>query len=150
MLRASDIIPPFDHDVGRSGSADPARPTPADSKEVSGGREVQDVRRATPGADSPAGGPPLNECADIPQFDLAENILAEQRRAASRRRRGPGRVESDPPAPAAIARPKARDDEPSPQELSELHRVVAEIVARDIDQLCRRSDRHPLGEPWRS
>jgi len=78
---------------------------------------------------------------EIPSYDLAENILAEQRRAAGRRRRGPGRVEDEPVAVAPVGATHA-----SPvQDLPELQRVVAEIVARDIERLCRGPDRLSVG-----
>ena len=117
--------------------------------------------RSTPGAQSrkfPAGNPtkrgrvlratdvippfnqnaqPPQDGAEIPSYDLAENILAEQRRAAGRRRRGPGRVE---PEPAGLAPVGATHASPV-QDLSELQHVVAEIVARDIERLCRRPER---------
>ena len=86
---------------------------------------------------------PREDGMEIPSYDLAENILAEQRRAAGRRRRGPGRVEDEPAAPAPVG---AKNLSPllASQDLLELQRVVAEIVARDIERLCRRPDRSCL------
>lgn len=86
---------------------------------------------------------PPEDGVEIPSYDLAENILAEQRRAAARRRRGPGRVDEEP---VASAHAGAKDLSPLPsriasQDLLELQRVVAEIVARDIERLCRKPDR---------
>jgi len=86
---------------------------------------------------------PPEDGVEIPSYDLAENILAEQRRAAGQRRRGPGRAEAEL---IVSARAGARDLSPLPsgpaaQDLLELQRVVAEIVARDIERLCRRPDR---------
>jgi hypothetical protein len=82
----------------------------------------------------------VEDGGEIPSYDLAENILAEQRRAAGRRRRGPGRVGAGP-----RACPSEGDHSGSPlhasQDLLELQRVVAEIVARDIERLCRKPDR---------
>jgi len=131
VLRATDVIPPFDKD-----------------------------------AQPPEGG------VEIPSYDLAENILAEQRRAAGRRRRGPGRVGAEPAGPAfagatgpqthtsALGRGSPTQNfaleaqsptHASPvqgptqvlpvQDLLALQRVVAEIVARDVERLCRRPDR---------
>jgi len=79
---------------------------------------------ATPGA------------SEIPQFDLAEEIMAEQRKVAATRRKGPAKkVEA------------AKQEKPEPiapiVEMfhipSEEEKVIAEIVARDIQQLCRPS-----------
>jgi hypothetical protein len=81
---------------------------------------------------------------EVPAYDLAENILAEQRRAAGRRRRGPGRTEPEPAA--ALKRPavKVPASDLASQGLLELQRIVAEIVASDIERLCRRPDRSAL------
>ncbi len=86
---------------------------------------------------------PLEDGVEIPSYDLAENILAEQRRAAGQRRRGPGRVGAGPcacPPVLGQSQGSALADLAS-QDLLELQRVVAEIVARDIERLCRRPDR---------
>ncbi len=85
-------------------------------------------------------GQPPEDGVEIPSYDLAENILAEQRRAAGQRRHGPGRGEGEPVAPVSVG---AKDLSPllASQDLLELQRVVAEIVARDIERLCRRPDR---------
>jgi hypothetical protein len=86
---------------------------------------------------------PPEDGVEVPSYDLAQNILAEQRRAAGRRRRGPGRSEQELVAPGHIG---AKNLSPlssglASQDLLELQRVVAEIVARDIERLCRRPDR---------
>ncbi len=93
---------------------------------------------------------PPEDGVKVPSYDLAENILAEQRRAAGRRRRGPGRAGPEPAGAAAVGATgpqthKSAFGSPthaSPaQDLPELQRVVAEIVAHDIERLCRRPDR---------
>ncbi len=106
VLRAADVIPPFEND-----SASSNNPTSRDP---------------------------------IPTFDLAESILAEQRRLASGKRKrarsagSSGAVEPErvrmeetppvhPPAAAALI---------PPYDLAELHQVVAGIVSRDIERLC--------------
>lgn len=96
---------------------------------------------------------PPEDGVEIPSYDLAENILAEQRRAAGRRRRGPGRVEDEPVTPAPVGANHyspvqgAKGFSPllASQDLLELQRVVAEIVARDIERLCRRPERPSAG-----
>jgi hypothetical protein len=92
----------------------------------------------------------------IPSFNLAEQIMAEQRKVSANRRKGPGlkipivEIRPDPkPAaiekpqvpviekPAPIARPtiaaKPFIDEPSTPE----QKLIAKIVARDIQRLRR-------------
>ena len=95
------------------------------------------------------GAQPPEDGLEIPSYDLAENILAEQRQAAGRRRRGPGegggtttddrRQTTEGGAVLRSLSSVLRD--PASQDLLELQRVVAEIVARDIDRLCRKPDR---------
>jgi len=73
----------------------------------------------------------------IPTFNLAEDIMAAQRKISSIRRKAPGqrdRTQSQQPEAAsgsyhAIARPM-----PTP---SQQEQIIAEIVARDIERLCR-------------
>ena len=83
----------------------------------------------------PAGA--VQETSEIPKFDLAEQILAEQRKITAIRRKAPGK------------KPKAPDRQPQAQStdyaikqppsiLSEQEQIVAEIVARDIEKLYRR------------
>ena len=71
---------------------------------------------------------------DIPKFDLAEQILAEQRKLSSVRRKGPGK-RAKAPTPKKV-HPVARIVEPSPM-LPEQERIIAEIVARDIENLVK-------------
>jgi hypothetical protein len=103
-----------------------------------------------PGSAGPAGkGEGINN-TDIPRFDLAEDIMAEQRRLTAVRRKGP-----DSPAPVKLT--------PSPAPSTSLHKqtegavavrpyqsshsfskgfnyisdpVIADIVTRDIERLC--------------
>jgi hypothetical protein len=73
------------------------------------------------------------EVTAIPQFDLAEQIMAEQRKVAATRRKGPGR-KADAPKEGR-SEPAALPVEPALLS-SEEQKVIAEIVARDIQQLC--------------
>ncbi|MHC4430889.1 MAG: hypothetical protein ACYS14_01315 [Planctomycetota bacterium] len=70
----------------------------------------------------------------IPKFDLAEQIMAEQRKSVSEMRKGPAGRMREPKQPRKI--------EPISHAIS-LHgvllgpeQVVAEIVAGDIERLC--------------
>ncbi|MGA2678498.1 MAG: hypothetical protein ABSF37_04245 [Sedimentisphaerales bacterium] len=93
-----------------------------------------DILRAKdiiPGAAGSAGKGDGVSNTDIPRFDLAEDIMAEHRRLTAGRRKGPGGS-----APA--------DKKPflSRYGFSEGFNaagdpVIADIVARDIEQLCR-------------
>lgn len=127
VLRATDIIPPFDN-----------VPAPAESPQPEPDAASDNEWPADSTGDEPS---PDAAADDIPKYDLAENILAEQRRvAARRRRRTPSLPQEELPA-----QPEPRSAEPiladlPSEDLPELQRVVAEIVARDIERLCRRSD----------
>jgi hypothetical protein len=71
----------------------------------------------------------------IPTFDLAESILAEQRRVASGKRRRATSASSRGMGEASSFRPVVQPFGP-PRDLTELHRIVADIVSRDIERLC--------------
>jgi hypothetical protein len=143
-LRARDVIPPFDKCV-ESPEAEscvgPPVPPPSGNEGGSEGYFTPGVSDVAPASLAP-------DAAEIPAYDLAENILAEQRRAAGRRRRGPGRpvetqdLASPPSSRGSGARLSAPDL--ATQDLLELQRVVAEIVAKDIARLCHRPERPVL------
>ena len=118
-LRATDVIPPF----GKSAP-------PSDNGEA----DAEQARALSSKAGDGA----------IPAYDLAENILAEQRRAAGRRRRGPVRVPEEPAVLPEKPAMRVLATDLASQNLLELQRIVAEIVAKDIERLCRRPDRSAL------
>ncbi len=106
ILRAADVIPPFNQDMTQ--------------------------------ADEPA------DPAEIPTFDLADNMLAEHRQMAARRRKAPSQMQTEPEI-RAERRVMSHVVEPPSQDLREMQRVVAEIVARDIQRLCSRPGMPPRG-----
>jgi hypothetical protein len=72
----------------------------------------------------------------IPSFDLAEEIMAEQRKITAIRRKAPGQKTE-----AQRSEPQAQPadytiEQPTPT-LSVQEKIIAEIVARDIERLCR-------------
>lgn len=76
------------------------------------------------------------EKSEIPSFDLAEDIMAEQRKITAIRRKAPGKKTE-----AQRAEPQAPPfdhtiEQPTPA-MSEQEKIIAEIVARDIEKLCR-------------
>ena len=76
----------------------------------------------------------MEERNGIPKFDLAEQIMAEQRKSASVRRKGPVKRVRPPMQPRKIE-PISHAIRLQPVSLGQEH-VVAEIVARDIERLC--------------
>jgi len=75
----------------------------------------------------------MHETGGIPKFDLAEQIMAEQRKIAATKRKGPGR-KVEPPKPPRKSHSSAAYAAPPPI-LSEQQRIIAEIVSRDIKKL---------------
>ncbi len=77
----------------------------------------------------------MEERNGIPKFDLADQIMSEQRKSTSVRRKGPAkrarspkqRREADLVGHAIGAQPVSLGQD----------QVIADIVARDIDMLCR-------------
>ena len=76
----------------------------------------------------------MQETNDIPKFDLAEQIMAEHRKITAVRRKGPGKMAS-PPKKQHPAESVTRNVVPGPI-LSGSEQIIAEIVARDIENLC--------------
>jgi hypothetical protein len=159
VLRATDVIPPYDKAPPQVDEPDNGAegPTLAQARQQQPKRERKVARPPEMGSDGGSMGlaeqtpaPPV-----IPTFDLAEHILAEHRRTAAQRRKAPGQMQAEPEtvperaaANACVIEPPLPPLPPSPpsapsQDLLELHRVVAEIVARDIERLCRQPSRPP-------
>jgi hypothetical protein len=106
--------------------------------------DILRARDIIPGADSPAGKNEGVSNTDIPQFDLAEDIMAEQRRLIAGRRKGPGNpAPVNPPSAPRLSTPlPARKQFVSIYGFSNgfnaaADPVIADIVARDIERLCR-------------
>jgi hypothetical protein len=76
----------------------------------------------------------MNKPMEIPKFDLAEQILAEQRKIAAVRRKGPGK-RAKAPKPQTVKAPIHPVERPSI--CVEQERIIAEIVARDIENLIK-------------
>lgn len=79
---------------------------------------------------------PRQEKTEIPSFDLAEEIMAEQRRITAIRRKAPGGKTEVQRLKPEVQPVDHIIEEPKPT-LSEQEKIIAEIVARDIERLCR-------------
>jgi len=80
------------------------------------------------------------EKAEIPTFDLAEEIMAEQRKITAVKRKAPGKItEAQKAEPQAEPVGYTTIEQPAPT-LPEQDEIIAEIVARDIERLCRGYD----------
>lgn len=142
VLRAEDIVPPYGEDAGRNGSPQKAKtggnealPSQKKGRQVSTGRSP--VAGRAPAKGRGAGTQEVaRQGGGIPTFDLGQQILAEQRKVAAVKRRGPG-IRGAAPAKVPQAEQVSNRDRRPGVELSERDRIIAEIVARDIGRLCR-------------
>jgi len=142
VLRAEDIVPPYGEDTGRNGSPQKAKtggnealPSQKKGKQVSTGKPP--VAGKAPAKGRGAGPQEVaRQGSGIPTFDLGRQILAEQRKAAAVKRKGPGIRGAAPPG-ISQAQLASDADGRVGAELSERDRIIAEIVARDIGRLCR-------------
>jgi hypothetical protein len=76
----------------------------------------------------------MQETNEIPKFDLAKQIMAEHRKVTAVRRKGPAKNAKLPKRqhPAELIARKV-----TPESIvSGPDRIIAEIVARDIENLC--------------
>jgi len=142
VLRAEDVVPPYGEDAARDKSPQKAKTggneaLPSQKK----GRQVSTGKSPVAGK-TPAKGRGAREQevarqgSEIPTFDLGQQILAEQRKVAAVKRKGPGMRGAAPPR-IPQAQPASGTDGRLGAELSERDRIIAEIVARDIGRLCR-------------
>ena len=87
-------------------------------------------------------GSPTNDPADgsnkpdIPQFDLAEDIMAEHRRLTASRRKGPGGKAQYAVTPVMPSQAESYFSPSAPK----WDPIIADIVARDIARLCGETD----------
>ncbi|MFH1615170.1 MAG: hypothetical protein ABIG61_08825 [Planctomycetota bacterium] len=79
---------------------------------------------------------PGQEQGGIPKFDLAEQIMAEQRRITSVRRKGPGQ-KSEASQKQMNNKPDIGQDNHKQDIKSQSDQIIAAIVAEDIERLCR-------------
>jgi len=76
------------------------------------------------------------EKTEIPRFDLAEEIMAEQRKITAIRRKAPGKKNEAQEAELQAGPVGYTVEQPTPGQ-SEQTRIIAEIVTRDIERMCR-------------
>lgn len=73
---------------------------------------------------------------EVPQFNLAEQIMAEQRKTAAVKRKAPGARAAPARSPSAPKKTSGFMVSISPR-VSNHAKIVAEIVAGDIREFCR-------------
>ena len=107
VIRADDIVPPYNKEKSRE----------------------QDL----PTTES---GDAVLKTSEIPKFDLAEQIMAEQRKVTAIRRKAPGKKTKAPDLQPRIQSTGCAIKQPPPT-LPENELIIAEIVTRDIEKLYR-------------
>lgn len=134
VLCARDIMPPHKEDAREEPKTpkDSERAASPTAETESVGKEKEEDTVQAPKEDAEA----QRKESEIPRFDLAEKIMAEQRKITAIKRRAPGKqIEpktkgpADKPAGHTIAQPTSA----TPLE----HKIIADIVARDIERLLR-------------
>jgi hypothetical protein len=149
ILRARNIIPPHDNTTPKNPATQNSTietAPPSDATEISTYEDTSSIpietipaKETTPlprPAESVSKKEEAEETLEIPSFDLAEEIMAEQRKITAIRRKAPGQK-------TEVQRLKPETqivdhiiDQPKPL-LSEQEKIIAEIVAKDIEKLCR-------------
>ena len=145
VIRADDIVPPYNKEKHRE--QDLPTTQAGRRKDISSqDGHKQTLKEATPSlsasrpqhAETGATGPGdvVLKVNEIPKFDLAEQIMAEQRKITAIRRKAPGKKTKTPDQRPRIQSTGYAIKQPPPT-LSEHERIIAEIVARDIGKLYR-------------
>lgn len=144
VLRAADILSPYNRETGRE--QDSQKPK-ANREETSPSQEerkhpLKDISRRFAkeklmpveytSAEGAGAGPQRSE---IPKFDLAKEIMAEQRKITAIKRKAPGK-ETEASSEEKEAKSIGYAIEQLMQPLPE-QQIIAEIVARDIEKLCK-------------
>ena len=147
VLRAKDIIPPLrttsgaeavSHEPGHNKPHPPAELQKQPEKEPSPG-SVPEIRAQQIKPVEGIQAEVINtehRRSEIPRFNLAEKIMAEQRRITAVRRKGPGQTDEGQKQVQEVESVSDTKEQMS-AELSEQEQIIVEIVARDVERLCR-------------
>lgn len=144
VLRAEDIVPPYNKEkhpeqdlsttqAGRIKDVPSQNGRKQTLKEAASSLSASQVQHAEISATEP--GDVVQQVNEIPKFDLAEQIMAEQRKITAIRRKAPGQKTKTPDHRPTIV--STNYDVEPPRELSEKELIIAEIVTRDIEKLYR-------------
>ena len=123
ILRARDIVPPYKKET---------RQEPKSQKIGENTTQAQVEQIKTAKATSVGAEGPEQKRTEIPRFDLAEKIMAEQRRITAVRRKAPGKKTAAQGQESEVESIGYTIGQPT-QALSEQERIITEIVARDIE-----------------
>jgi hypothetical protein len=74
----------------------------------------------------------------IPKFELHEQILGQERKISASARKAPGQKKQEPESQAQSGLiPDADSQQKSNEKEKDTDHIISEIVARDIEKLCR-------------
>ena len=121
VLRAEDIVPPFNPQKLR----EKLLRERASSLTANQQRATED--------DRPESSDMSQKVNEIPKFDLAEQIMAAQRKITSVRRKAPGRKAKS--NDLKLCTEPLGSGIKQPPEISEIDPIISEIVTRDIEKL---------------
>ncbi len=143
-LRAGDITPPYDNEEDlkqghQKDKADNKKDSSAQKKRHLETSIPQNSNNSLKPSEDSEGRRHGNEHQKgaIPKFDLAEDIMAEQRKISAARRRAPNKKFQVQSYQEQVQYTGFLSSLPAPV-LSEQEQIIAEIVARDIYKLCGR------------
>ena len=143
VLRASDIALPYNKGISQKQNSQKKQTGKTEAvssqnqqKQPSEKKPSQSVRNKAKRAQelSVESANNVQQTNEIPQFDLAEQILAEQRKIAAIRRKAP---DKRPEIPKQEQQVKSIGLTIKPPILLEQEQIIAQIVARDIEKLRR-------------
>ena len=74
----------------------------------------------------------------IPKFELHKQILGQERKISASVRKAPGQKKQEPESQVRLGLvPDADSRQKSNEKENETEHIISEIVARDIERLCR-------------
>ncbi|MHC4149406.1 MAG: hypothetical protein ACYSR5_07975 [Planctomycetota bacterium] len=137
VLRARDIMPPYKKtaEEDKSHTTGENTTSPADALETTTDKEK--TERIGPIEEKPVSAAEVEqERSEIPRFDLAEEIMAEQRKISATRRKAPGKTFEAHKAEREVEAVGHATWWSTPAQPYQ-QQIITEIVARDIESLCR-------------
>jgi hypothetical protein len=137
ILRARNIIPPHDDTTQKNPTTQSdTRETAQSSHKDTGSIQIEEILVGKAAPESVSEKEEAKEPLEIPSFDLAEELMAEQRRITAIRRKAPGAKTGVQRLKPEVQPVEHIIEEPK-QALSEQEKIITEIVAKDIEKLCQ-------------
>jgi len=137
ILRARDIMPPYKKTAEEDKSQRTGENIARSANALETTTDKEKTERIGPTEEKPVGAAEVEqERSEIPRFDLAEEIMAEQRKVSATRRKAPGKTIEAQKAELEVGPSRYAIRQPTPAQPYQ-RQIITEIVARDIESLCR-------------